>query len=110
MRVLILDDAPERHFAFAERLFGEEVTHVYRHESAVAVFNVELAFDRVYLDHDLGTTATGYDTAKFIALELPKIQQPRLVVVHTNNPIGGERMLRILQDGGVPTKHEPFRV
>ena len=109
MRVLILDDAPERHMAFAERLLGEEVTHVYLHESAVAVLKVEFSFDRVYLDHDLGTTATGYDTAKFIAVELPKEKRPRLVVVHTNNPIGGDRMLRILQDGGVVTEHQPFR-
>ena len=109
MRILVLDDVPERHTAFAERLLGEEVSHVYVHQSAVAVLKVEPAFDRVYLDHDLGTEATGYDTAKFIAFELPKGQRPKLVVVHTNNPIGGDRMLKILQDGGVDTEHQPFR-
>lgn len=101
---------PERHMAFADRLLGEAVSHVYVHESAVAVLKVEPAFDQVYLDHDLGTIATGYDTAKFIAFDLPKDQRPRLVIVHTNNPVGGDRMLRILQDGEVEVVCQPFRV
>jgi CheY-like chemotaxis protein len=110
MRVLILDDAAIRHEIISERHTADEVAHAYTHELAITLLGESCRFDVVYLDHNLESKHSGYDTAKFIAERLSDRLRPGVVKVHTCNPSEGDRMVRVLKDHGVLAQYEPFRV
>lgn len=110
MRVLILDDQQLRHEVFADRHEQDEVHHTFTYDRAIELLRSKPKFDVVYLDHDLQEKATGYDAAKFIAERLPDDRKPGVVVVHTLNSACGDRMVQVLQAGGIPTRLEPFQV
>lgn len=50
--------------------------------------------DFISFDHDLGTSFTGYDVAKYIeSLAYTKKIKPFLWAIHSQNPVGAERIL-----------------
>lgn len=53
-------------------------------------------FEVISLDHDLGEDAgTGYDVLQYLEAEVyrnPEYQAPKLIVVHTANPVARVRM------------------
>ena len=123
-RVLFLDDDAERHLVADKRwpTSDHEVFHAWN----VCQFERMLLkygpFDLISLDHDLGDfresndgyvggygERTGLDAARFICIELPAEQRPATVIVHSWNPVGAERMLKLLQDYGIPCRQELFQ-
>jgi CheY-like chemotaxis protein len=105
MRILFLDNDPERHSAFDRWLGGAyEVQHVYTVEDAIEALTVE-RFDIVSLDCDLDsqvtsaggapriTVPTGQEVAAFVA---GMSERPGLVVIHSHNEAGAARMLSLL--------------
>ncbi len=106
MKILFLDDDPTRHKKFTRAHIGLDVTYVWSAKEAIEAINAT-RFDQMSLDHDLGgdrstmTTpdlggGSGYDVAMHIA-QLPPEQLPSLVVIHSMNPPGGERMAQALR-------------
>jgi CheY-like chemotaxis protein len=54
-------------------------------------------FEAICLDHDLGRELTGYDVLKY-GLESETL--PKRVQIVTQNPVGRDRMTKLLQDYG----------
>lgn len=129
MRILILDDNPDRHKTFARNLKGEDLVHVYRYTEVIATLQTQEPFDLVYLDHDLGefTEAdkyddygdgvasdgnsreyTGADVAWFIARKLDQTKWPTRIIIHSWNPVGARRMRDMLCDVGLSCVCQPF--
>lgn len=117
LKVLFLDDDPERHAEFHEK-----------HPTAVHVRTVDEAckklgaqrFDLVYLDRDLndypevgvsvsksGRQQTGTEVAEFIIRQSPS-RRPRLVIVHSRNPFYAPLMVEQLRTAGVQVIREPY--
>lgn len=94
MRVLILEDDPDRHRAFRKRL--GEPTIVTTAPECIKLLEAE-EWDELYLDHDLGGEVyvpsgpgTGYEVACW--LEANPARHPRRIVLHSLNPVGRARM------------------
>jgi CheY-like chemotaxis protein len=123
MRILILDDNPERHDAFDTFLDGKghEVMHAWTYWDAIGLLEDE-RFDLLYLDHDLNDhesasvisgmygsrELTGLDVARFVARQLADDLKPERVVVHSWNPMGARSMVDILISVGISATYEPF--
>jgi len=56
MKILILDDQPERHEGFIKIYHGHELTHTWTYSECVRAMKAT-KFDLVCLDHDLGDLA-----------------------------------------------------
>lgn len=121
LKVLFLDDDPERHDAFFKGLkrrgIDAELAEIHVAYSIMDAQN-ELrdnsAFDIAFLDHDLGgrqmvmqREGTGTIVAEYIAA-MPPEQHPRLVVVHSFNAVGAGRMVETLRNAGVRCLQIPF--
>lgn len=117
MRVLFLDDDRERHRIFRQNAIGHDLVQAWSYEDALAALAGE-RFDQVFLDHDLSDQAamgtpgpgekTGLDAAVLLAA-LPDDRRPQLVVIHSYNPAGAQRMAFVLGEAGYRRVHrEPF--
>ncbi len=116
MKILFLDDNPERHKRFLMNRIGMDVTQAWTCEEACKLLS-EVVFDVAYLDHDLSDEAaagipgqfekTGTNVAEFIA-SMEEDMRPKYVIIHSFNDYGRRRMASILSMAGVPTMIEPF--
>jgi hypothetical protein len=102
MKILFLDDDLDRHSKFTEASAGSEVTFVHSVAQAVEALTTE-QFDIAFLDHDLDgrvfveeVEGTGTQVAEYIA-GMPCETRPRIVIVHSMNPYGAQRMMNILR-------------
>ena len=103
MRILILEDSPERLILMKEALehvSGLVLTHVETTNEAISKLYQE-EFDIVSLDHDLGGevmvksgVGTGYEVAEWLANN-PERQPPQ-IWLHSLNPVGLTNMGRVL--------------
>ena len=114
MRILILEDDPQRVCRFRElfKALEVELRHVATAADAIALLHSD-RFDAVFLDHDLGGRVyvdsdepnTGFQVAK----ALPEtLNRSSFVVVHSWNPGGTEKMLDVLQRKGCRAQAAPF--
>lgn len=107
MRVLLLDDDPQRHKALASVLatLGFEVDHVYTYQDAI-VRLTSRPYHFVMLDYDLnycdaisidlsGNVLTGADVAKMMLSLFHDRQKPQ-VVIHSRNEDGAREIEQIL--------------
>jgi CheY-like chemotaxis protein len=115
-RVLIVEDNEQRCAWFRERLRGRllDVTC----DVLVAMrWLAERDYDTILLDHDLADEhyfsnepddeRTGYAVAHWLA-ENPTAHRDALIVVHSLNYTGAQRMLAVLRDAGREAEHIPF--
>ncbi|HJQ33512.1 MAG TPA: cyclic-phosphate processing receiver domain-containing protein [Pyrinomonadaceae bacterium] len=115
-RILIVEDDEARCSWFRERLNGSllDVTC----DVAVAVrWLAERDYHAVLLDHDLADEhyfsnepddeRTGYAVARWLA-EHPTAQRDAIIIVHSLNYTGAQRMLAVLRDAGREAEHIPF--
>lgn len=123
MRVLILDDDPYRHDAFARAHPSYDCVHVRTAQEAKEAL-VKERFPLVSLDYDLadfetrvtvdGSSVawqhTGYDVVLFIINNLPPDRRPERVVVHSWNIRQATRMVDALTSNGVSAVLQPFSV
>lgn len=114
MRVLFLDDDPDRHATFARNAAGCELVQVWTYAQLVDAL-AGPRFDQVFLDHDLydfvggvpaalGTqmpadAKTGLDAAVYVAT-LPEDRRPAAVYIHSWNPHGAWSMHQVLSGAG----------
>lgn len=121
LEILFLDDDQARHDSFSKGLKRRgidselaEIHVAYSIMEAQDELQDNTAFDIAFLDHDLSgrqmvmqREGTGTIVAEHIAA-MPQEQQPKLVVVHSFNAIGAQRMMEILQNAGVRCLYIPF--
>jgi len=103
MKVLILEDDPQRQKYFAYwKLQNHQVTMANNVGEIISELE-ENEFDVLFLDHDLGWNTyvnsfgkeeTGYLVALWLAENPDK--QPGTIVLHTLNPVGRENMKAVL--------------
>lgn len=105
MRVLILEDDPNRVSVFLRKLEGHEVDSVSTADAAIWMLQ-QNEYDMAFLDHDLGGKAhqqsgpgTGYEVAKWIK-DHPD-RAPKQIVIHSCNPAGSQNMYCVLPDARV---------
>lgn len=122
MKVLVIDDALERHEGFEKEFEGQDIEGVELHKAmtydeAIAKLS-ERTYDLICFDHDLndfdaeGNERTGACIARFMAEQGMKCSEAR---VHSNNTHGAINIVSILRSGNVvdnPDKayYDPFRV
>ena len=115
-RVLIVEDDEARCAWFRERLRGSRLDVTCDVRQAVR-WLAEHDYRAVLLDHDLADEhyfsnepddeRTGYAVARWLA-ENPSAQRDALIVIHSLNYTGAQRMLRVLRDAGREAEHIPF--
>jgi CheY-like chemotaxis protein len=96
MRILILEDSPERQEQFNKNLVGHNVEISDSSKATIQKLSNE-KWDILFLDHDLGGHAyvpsgenTGYEVAKF--LEENQQFMPQNVIVHSLNSVGAKNI------------------
>ena len=109
LKILILEDSPERIRIFKEKLSKKHDIYFFNQvEEAKRAIESQGPFDVIFLDHDLDHQIyvdsdeenTGYQLAKYIANKNISAK----VIIHTMNTIGADRMLEVLPDA----KHVEF--
>ena len=102
MKILVLEDDPQRHKVFKRNLIGSEYKIVETAEDCIACLK-ESSWSVLFLDHDLGGKqmvesgpGTGYEVAEWISKNPD--QGPNEIVLHTFNPSGAKNMQRVLGD------------
>jgi hypothetical protein len=122
MRILILDDNSERHKIFKQFYLGHKVTHVYYYSDCIQELK-KGGWDIVHLDHDLGEEVndadtlvdswgsqrllTGLDVVRWM-IDYPVKNLAKKVIVHSVNPVGGQKMQEELVQSGFDSILRPF--
>jgi hypothetical protein len=116
MRILFLDDDPQRHLAFERASVGHVVTHVGNARDALCVLGLG-NLDLVYLDHDLGGEASqglllaDAEDGRYVVRQLlgfAELFRRTLFVVHSLNPVGAAEMVAALREAGLAADRVPF--
>lgn len=117
-KILFLDDDPQRHVAFQKFIAKKGLTDTTElHACFTAQEAIELLknneYDAIHLDHDLGgkiyveeVENTGYEVALWIRDHLESL--PNLIIIHTYNPAGAERMMNVLKERTSNVFYIPF--
>lgn len=118
MKILILDDEPERHEGF-KKIFAagnHELFHAYNSEQFKAMFEAHAPFELICFDHDLGQTIDTQDgpmeiTGRHCALyvvEAPKELHPKTVLIHSWNDGGVASIRNVFHGTTVEIKIRPY--
>lgn len=94
MRILVVEDNPERIKKFKRELIGQDVDYEEDAESAIRLVQT-VKYDLIFLDHDLGGLAyvpsndpnTGYQVAKAIK---NTENESAYVIIHSCNSVGAQ--------------------
>ena len=99
VRVLILEDDPNRVADFRRNYSDFDLCFVSTVQEAEDVVKAQPAFDVMFLDHDLGGTQmapsdknSGYEFARRLAI-FHSSKLPKACVVHSLNPNGAENIV-----------------
>ena len=109
MRILVVDDR-RRIRAGSQWPQPTEVVYAKTSGEGLDFLATDPMFDQVWLDHDLG----GEDTTLPVADELVKLavadaDRPWLIVLHTQNPVGRQRLERQLATHYTVAHMDPMR-
>ena len=115
-RILIVEDDPTRCAWFEQKLTGRTLD-VTCDVAEATRWLAERDYECILLDHDLADEHyfsdepddehTGYAVAAWLAAH-PDRQRESLIVIHSLNYIGAQRMLDALRDAGRDAEHVPF--
>jgi CheY-like chemotaxis protein len=97
-RILILEDDVNRIVDF-KKITEYEVVITDRIEKAITLLKSE-KWDAIFMDHDLGYRKTGYDLAKWMAMNPEFI--PTRVYCHSYNPGGIKNIIETIKNAGHP--------
>jgi len=112
MKILILEDDPERTKTFRRKLIGNIVVFTTTVQSCITALTSE-DFDCLMLDHDLGGQVyqtpgdeTGYGVVKWLVKHQDRC--PRQIYVHSLNGPAADAMIKLFADYGIITQYIPF--
>lgn len=96
MRILVLDDSKERITQFKKHLQNHDVWASLEAQEAIDLLDTQ-EWDLLFLDHDLeqkvmqpSNSESGYAVACW--LERHPLRKPKVVVIHSLNPVGAKKM------------------
>jgi len=106
MRILVLEDMPERISAFKQKFIGKNVDFTDNPNEAKDLL-IKNKYDAIFLDHDLkpehygmvrgNDDETGYSVAKFLT-DRPDISRNADIYIHSLSESGSDRMFRKLKE------------
>lgn len=103
MKIFLLEDSFQRVQKFRQLFSAHSLTHSADAEEANQILAKE-EFDLICLDHDLTehdndwiASGTGYEVACFLG-ETQTPNDDALIIIHTMNPPGGDRMVAALSN------------
>ena len=112
MRILFLDDDPDRHELMDNRYPSDEIIHVYTLDAYREALGKYDSFDMISLDHDLNdfteldyhsyicdSEGTGRDACGYLIKFLHKA--PARIHIHSSNEDGARDMMEFLDSRGV---------
>jgi CheY-like chemotaxis protein len=115
-RILIVEDDPSRCAWFEQKFTGRPLD-VTCDVAEATRWLAERDYECILLDHDLADEhyfsdfpddeRTGYAVAAWLAAH-PDRQREALIVIHSLNYTGAQRMLDALRDAGRDAEHIPF--
>jgi len=104
-KILVLEDMPHRKKAFTQGLIGNHVVIVDQSDKCMDLLKNQ-KWDILFLDHDLGGEEmvpsgpnTGYEVACWLE-EFPE-HKPLMIVIHSLNNVGREKMAWALPEAFV---------
>ena len=120
MRILFLDDDPNRHTLMDKRYPSDEIIHtydLYEYREALSKYD---SFDMISLDHDLNdfieltkhrsyigdSEGTGRDACGYLIKFLSKA--PKVIRIHSSNEDGANEMMLFLYSKGVSSERVVF--
>ncbi len=116
-RILIVEDDPERCAWFEQRFAGRHIVDITCDVSEAAQWLAARDYRVILLDHDLteehyfsdepDDERTGYAVAAWLAAH-PDRQRDAVIVIHSLNYLGAQRMIDVLRDAGRDAEHVPF--
>lgn len=107
MRTLVVEDEPGRVEVFRDMLGEFDLTAEVA--EAIAWLGTQ-PYDRLYLDHDLGTDpVVGRDVATWLIAH-PATQRELEIIVHSMNVVSAPKIVRELQAAGRTVVRTPFNV
>lgn len=108
--ILVMDDDHRRHAAFQKMDLDYWLESTYTAAGAIEKMG-SADYHMVCLDHDLGTMDDGRTVARWLQ-ENPS-RCPKRVIIHSQNPVGAERMYKIISTipmvFGIKVKLVPFK-
>lgn len=117
-RVLIVEDDETRCTWFRERLRGRQLDVTCDVQTAIS-WLAERNYAAILLDHDLieehyfsdirDDERTGYAVARWLA-DNPTSQNDSIIIIHSLNYDGADRMLAVLHNAGRDAEHVPFHL
>lgn len=116
MKILILEDSPERHKLFKQNLIGTDLT-ITEYVDECKKLMQENDYQALFLDHDLGGKVhvesggdeqTGYDIAKWLSEKPEGVSIPQLIVVHSLNESGRKNIIERLMGLDCKIADAPF--
>jgi CheY-like chemotaxis protein len=115
MNILFLDDDSIRVRQARIDFAKDELSIAETAEQAIKLLEKYSPFDTVSLDHDLGGNIycpsddmSGFAVAEYIS-KMDKEKMPKQVIVHSFNPDGAAKMIKVLE-GVVPVIKQPFNM
>lgn len=115
-RVLIVEDDETRCVWFRERLKGRQLDVTCDVRTAIRWLAAR-DYQAILLDHDLSDEhyfsnepddeRTGYAVARWLA-DNPNTHRDALIIIHSLNYAGAQRMLEVLRAAGRDAEHVPF--
>ncbi|HEX8888598.1 MAG TPA: cyclic-phosphate processing receiver domain-containing protein [Pyrinomonadaceae bacterium] len=115
-RILIVEDDAMRCEWFHQKFSAhsldvtcdvrQAISWLEEHEYTTILLDHDLA-DEHYFSNEPDDERTGFAVAAWLAAH-PDHQRDALIVIHSLNYVGAQRMLDILQDAGRDAEHVPF--
>jgi len=113
MKIMVLEDSPDRIARFQEALAGHEVT-ICQDVNVAKEFIKVNKVEYMFLDHDLGglhhvestEPNTGYAFVKFLVEN--KLAQDTSIVIHSMNYPGASNMFALLKRHGYKVQLIPY--
>jgi CheY-like chemotaxis protein len=103
VNIFVLEDDEQRKLAFKRKFLGHNITIIDNIKEAINILSTNIAFDMIFLDHDLGGEVyvnsenenTGYQLAKWISQQ-KKILKESIIIVHSLNQVGAQNIKAVL--------------
>lgn len=114
MRILVLDDLEQRHKLIHDLYPEHELVHTYTYTQFID--QLQLEWDIIYLDHDLGDVCTyidgwgnicGYNGLHAV-MRICEIGKLTKVIIHSSNSVGAQAMLQMLLRFNIEAIWKPF--
>jgi len=112
MRLLILEDNPERIKKFKE-IFKHHELFFAKHIAQALITLHQNEFDIIFLDHDLDeNNLTSYNNGYELCKKMIEfnLQKQAIIYIHSMNPSGANAMLNILKDNGYQVDWYPYHL